>query len=90
MSIKFIFVLGFLLVSAFAEQQNVEPEKSSQPEKVSKPEIESKPEKEALAEAKAEVNFGDVKKDDESVNKEAVENIENADNGVKASGRDCS
>jgi len=85
MSIKFIFVLGFLLVSAFAEQQNVEPEKSSQPEKVSKPEIESKPEKEALAEAKAEVNFGDVKKDDESVNKEAVENIENADNGVKAS-----
>jgi len=79
MSIKYIFVFGFLFVSAFAEEQIVEPEKSSQPEKV------SESEKEALAEAKAEVNFGDLKKDDESVNIEAVENIENTDNGVKAS-----
>jgi len=73
MNIKFLFVLGFLSISVFAEEQNVEPEKPSQPEK------------EALAEAKAEINFGDVKKDDESVNKEAVENIENIDNGIKAS-----
>jgi len=77
MNIKFLFVLGFLSISVFAEEQIVEPEKPSQPEKVS--------EKEALAEVKAEVNFGDVKKDDKSVNKEVVENVENTDNGIKAS-----
>ena len=79
MNIKFLFVLGFLSISVFAEEQIVEPEKPSQPEKVS--------EKEALAEVKAEVNFGDVKKDDKSVNKEVVENVENTDNGIKASGK---
>jgi len=77
MNIKFVLVLGFLSISVFAEEQIVEPEKPSQPEKVS--------EKEALAEVKAEVNFGDVKKDDENINKEVVENVENTDNGIKAS-----
>jgi len=77
MNIKFLFVLCFLSISVFAEEQIVEPEKPSQPEKVS--------EKEALAEVKAEVNFGDVKKDDENINKEVVENVENTDNGIKAS-----
>ena len=82
MSIKFVFVIGFLLVSAFAEEQTVEPEKLSQQEKL------SKPEKEASAEAKVEVNLGDVKMNDENVNKEIVEDIENTNNGVKASGKD--
>jgi len=81
MSIKFILVLGFLLVSAFAEEQNVEPEKSTQPGEI------LEQEKEAIAEAKAEVNFGNLKKDDESLNKEVVEKIENVDNGVKASAK---
>jgi len=79
MSIKFVFVIGFLLVSAFAEEQTVEPEKLSQQEKL------SKPEKEASAEAKVEVNLGDVKMNEENVNKEVVEHIVNTDNGVKAS-----
>jgi len=79
MSIKFILVLGFLLVSAFAEEQNVEPEKSSQLGKI------LEQEKEAIAEAKAEVNIGDVKNDNENVNKEVVENVENTDNGIEAS-----
>ena len=81
MSIKFVFVIGFLLVSAFAEEQIVEPEKISELEKV------SEPEKEASAEAKAEVKLGDVKTE-EILKKEVVENIENTDNGVKASGKD--
>merc|ERR1719489_674024 len=73
MSVKFVFVIGYLLVSAFAEEQTVEPEKLSQQEK------------EASAEAKVEVILGDVKINDENVNKEVVEDIENTDNGVKAS-----
>jgi len=85
MSIKFVFVIGFLLVSAFAEEQTVEPEKPSQSEKISKPEQVSEPEKEASAEAKVEVNLGDVKINDENINKEVVEDIVNTDNGVKAS-----
>jgi len=81
MSIKFIIVLGFLLVSAFAEEQNVEPAKSSHPGEI------LEQEKEAIAEAKAEVNFGDLKKDGKNLNKEVVEKIENVDNGVKASAK---
>jgi len=77
MNIKYLFVLGFLSISVFAEEQIVEPEKPSQPEKVS--------EKEALPEVKAEVNFEDAEKNDEIINKEVVENVENTDNGVKAS-----
>ena len=88
MNIKFVFVIGFLLVSALAEDQTVEPEKPLQPEKLSKPEQVSEPEKAASAEAKVEVNLGDVKMNDENVNKEIVEDIENTDNGVKASGKD--
>jgi len=79
MSVKYILVFGFLFVSAFAEEQIVKPKKSSQPGKV------LEPNKEAIAEVKAEVNFKDVKKDDESFNNEVVKKIENADNSVKAS-----
>ena len=88
MSIKFLFVIGFLLVSALAEEQIVEPEKPSQSEKLSQPENVSEPEKEASAEAKVEVNLGDVEMNDENVNKEVVEDIENTENGVKASGKE--
>jgi len=85
MSIKLVLVIGFLLVSALAEKQNVEPEKPSQSEKLSKPEKVSEPEKEASAEAKAEVNLGDVKIEDKNVNKKVFEEIENTENGLKAS-----
>merc|ERR1712183_760960 len=79
MKIKLLFFFGLLLASAWAEGNVVEAESVSDPEKV------SEPEKVIAAEAKAEVNLGDLKCDDENVDKKVDENVEQSENGVSAS-----
>merc|ERR1712183_1115339 len=79
MKIKLLFFFGLLLASAWAEGNVVDAESVSDPEKV------SEPEKVIAAEAKAEVNLGDLKCDDENVDKKVDENVEETENGVSAS-----
>ena len=72
MKIKFLFVFGFLLAAAWAE--DLPKDKVAEPEKV------------IATEAAAEVNLGNLKSEDENVNKTVDENVEETENGVSASG----
>merc|ERR1712202_81396 len=77
--IKFLFVFGLLLASAWAEGNVVDAESVSDPENV------SEPKKLIAAEAKAEVDFGDLESDDENVDKKVDKKVVESENGISAS-----
>jgi len=85
MSIKLTFVFGLLLASGWTQEQILEPEKLLEPEKVSEPEKVLVHVKESSVDAKAEVNLGNEKTDDENMNKDVDENVMKNENGIKAS-----
>ena len=72
MKIKFLFIFGLLLTSAWAE--DTPKDKVAEAENV------------IATEAAAEVDLGNLKSDDENVNKKVDENVEETENGVSASG----
>ena len=80
MKIKFIFFFGLLLTSAWANENDVDAKS------VSDPENGSEPKKLIAAEAKAEVDLGDLESDDENVDKKVDKKVVESENGISASG----
>ena len=74
MKIQFLFVFGLILASAWTDENVVGTEKVLEQDKV------------IGAEVKAKINLGDLKCDDENVDKKVDENVEQSENGVSASG----
>ena len=62
MSIKFLFVLGLLLVSAFAEEQTIEQERVSEPDREASAEEKAEKKKKVLLVFISYMNLNQTKK----------------------------